>query len=104
MYIFTLLAFSVSKPWRKEFYTNFPFVIVLTLVLAFSSAIIIFPYFRIDYMELSRFSDEGLLIAVLAGSWGFGGVIYFVQKFLLEPWFNKIELKRKKAERLVAMK
>lgn len=99
MYIFTLLAFSVSKPWRKEFYTNVPFLIVLILVLAFSSAIILFPNFRIDYMELSRFSDEGLMIAILAVSWGVGVVIYFVQKFLLEPWFNRVELKRKKSQR-----
>lgn len=46
IYIFTLLAFSISKPWRKEFYSNVPFTILLVLVLALSSVLVVFPEAR----------------------------------------------------------
>lgn len=95
MYIFTLLAFSVSKPWREEFYTNKPFTAILVVVLGFSSMLMLFPGMRIDYMELSRFNYKPLMLALLGLSWGFGLAIYGIQKLILEPWFNHIQVKKK---------
>jgi cation-transporting ATPase 13A3/4/5 len=43
IYIFTLLAFSISRPWRKEFFTNVPFTVLLVLVLALSTVLVIVP-------------------------------------------------------------
>lgn len=43
IYVFTLMAFSISRPWRKEFYTNIPFTILLVLTLALSTILIILP-------------------------------------------------------------
>ena len=47
MYIFTLMAVSISHPWRKEFYTNIPFMIVLFLVLSYSVVMIVVPKARL---------------------------------------------------------
>lgn len=40
MYIMTLLAFSISKPWRKDFYTNPAFMVVLVIMLGYSLVMI----------------------------------------------------------------
>jgi magnesium-transporting ATPase (P-type) len=47
MYIFTLLAFSISKPWRKDFYTNPLFMIVLIVMLSYSLIMIVVPGARL---------------------------------------------------------
>lgn len=49
MYIFTFLAFSFSKPWRKEFYTNKPFLVCFIVVFVFSSVLVIVPASRFHF-------------------------------------------------------
>jgi magnesium-transporting ATPase (P-type) len=48
MYIMTLLAFSISKPWRKEFFTNPFFMGVLLFVLTYSLVMIVVPEARLS--------------------------------------------------------
>lgn len=94
MYVFTLLSFSISRPWRKEFYTNAPFTVILILVLILSTILVVVPESRPDFMQLDMITYKPLLTYVILMAWGAGLLIYFLQKFVLEPFFNKRSLRR----------
>jgi hypothetical protein len=85
MYIFSLLAFSISKPWRKEFYTNVPFMIVLIIIGSYSTLLAIVPDARISIFKLSWLTVDRLNIFVFGIALLFGFSMYSVQKFILEP-------------------
>jgi hypothetical protein len=53
MYIFTLLAFSIAKPWRKHFVTNPLFMIVLIIILTYSLVMIVVPAARLSLFRVS---------------------------------------------------
>ena len=36
IYLFSVLAFNISRPWRREFWTNIPLVVISILVLVFN--------------------------------------------------------------------
>jgi len=43
MYVFSVLAFCISKPWKKYFFTNLPFMIVLTLNFTYDVLVCLVP-------------------------------------------------------------
>lgn len=85
MYIFSFLAFSISKPWRKEFYTNIPFSIILIFVFVYSVLLVIVPGARLDIFEISWMESQRLNGFILGISLLFGIFIYVVQKYILQP-------------------
>lgn len=94
----TLLAFSISKPWRKEFYTNPFFVIALVLILTYSLVMIVVPgsrlaLFEIQYMDYARYNWYNFGLAL-----GLGVFIYIEQKFIVEPIFYWLKNKYPKKE------
>jgi hypothetical protein len=52
MYICTLIAFSIGAPWKKPFYTNMPFMIILAISLAYSIIIVVVPEARLPVFYL----------------------------------------------------
>lgn len=93
IYVFTLLAFSISRPWRKEFYTNVPFTVLLVAVLALSTVLVLVPESRPKFLELDRISYHPLLVFVVVMAWGVGVFLYVLQKHVLEGIFNRRKLK-----------
>ena len=85
MYIFSFLAFSISKPWREEFWTNGPFMVVLVIVFSYSVLLAIVQDERISIFKLAWMTSERLNVFVLGMGLLFGIFIYSAQKFLLEP-------------------
>lgn len=85
MYMFSLLAFSISKPWRREFFTNVPFMCVLIVVLTYSILLVICPAARIVIFQLDWMTSEKLNGFVLGISFLFGFFIFGVQKYIFEP-------------------
>lgn len=47
MYVFSVIAFSISRPWKKIFLTNIPFMIVLVLVFTYDILICLVPDSRL---------------------------------------------------------
>lgn len=88
MYISTLMAFSISKPWRKEFYTNVWFMVVLLVVLTYSIIIIVVPKSRLSLFKIIHMDYQPMNYFVLGLSLGFGFFIYLNQKFIMEPLFR----------------
>lgn len=85
MYIFSFLAFSIATPWRKWFWTNIPFMIVLVIIFSYSFIIVVVPDARLSIFEVSWMTVDRLNWFVLGISLLFGFFIYSVQKFILEP-------------------
>jgi hypothetical protein len=83
MYIFSLLAFSIAKPWRKNFWTNLPFMIVLFIVFTYCVLLTVVPESRWDEFDVSFMISERLNGFILGISILFSAFIYGVQKFIL---------------------
>ena len=88
MYISTLMAFFISHPWRKGFYTNIPFMIVLLFIMTYSIVIIVVPKSRLKIFEVTYMDYQPLNLYILGLALGISFVIYVVQKLLLENFFN----------------
>jgi hypothetical protein len=58
MYIFSFIAFSISKPWKKEFYTNIRFMIALTCVFTYSSLIVVVPAARFSLLQIFGMTNK----------------------------------------------
>jgi len=56
MYIATLLAFSISKPWRQHFFTNPLFMVVLTIIGVYSLVMIVVPDARLPIFKITYLS------------------------------------------------
>ncbi len=92
MYIFTLIAFTIGEPWKRSFYTNIPFMIVLVLSLAYSIIIVVVPDSRLALFKVVYMNDSSLNGFVLGTALGFGIFIFILQKAVLEPgslWLRK---------------
>lgn len=87
MYVFSVMAFSISRPWKKFFFTNWPFMIVLVLVFAYNFLICLYPPARLEIFFVQEFDMrwQGLMCGM---GCAFGVFMYIVQKLCLENMFN----------------
>lgn len=83
MYIFSFIAFSISKPWKKEFYTNIRFMIALICVFTYSSLIVVVPAARFSLLQIFGMTNKVVTLYVLLVAIMFGMVMYINQKFVL---------------------
>jgi hypothetical protein len=96
MYIFSVVAFSVSHPFKKLFVTNLPFTIVLIIIFVYDVLIILLPAARVPQFLMDTgilpidYRYQGLLLGY---SLGVGLFMYVCQKFILEPIFNSLREK-----------
>ena len=92
MYISTLIAFSIGGPWKKPFFTNLPFMIILAVSLTYAIIIVVVPEARIPVFFLEYMPEIQFNGFVLGVALSFGLSIIVLQKFLLEPlslWLRK---------------
>lgn len=52
MYLFSVLAFNISKPWRKDFWTNIPLLIMAIVALTYNVLATIIKEVDWDVFEL----------------------------------------------------
>ena len=84
LYIFSFVAFSISKPWRKEFFTNVPFMVVFVVSFSYSVLLALVPGSRLPGFELSYMSSSLVNLYVLLMALIFGILLYVNQKYVLE--------------------
>lgn len=84
MYIFTLLAFFISQPWRKDFWTNTPFMCMLVIVFGYNVLLCVLPQSRVGYLYLGTITSEKVAWLILQLALAIGLFIYTVQKYILE--------------------
>lgn len=93
MYVATLLAFSISKPWRKPFFTNPFFMVVLIIIGTYNLIMIVVQEARLAIFSISYMSYQPFNWYVFGLALGIGVLLYVVQKFILEPFFNWLKEK-----------
>lgn len=81
-----MLAFNISRPWRKEVFTNLPLVIVTVLALAYNTILAVVPGGRLGIFSLINLSDNpDVALFIYVAGLGFSIFMYVNQKFILEP-------------------
>ena len=81
----SVLAFNISKPWRKEFFTNIPLVLIAVLVLVFNILMSLFDWADWSEFELIHLQKDDVRYFLLLESLCFAVFLYVAQKCVLEP-------------------
>lgn len=92
MYVFSVIAFCISTPWKKHFVTNPWFMIVLILVFTYDILICMVPESRIPDFMIGEF-DITYRGTICGMAIAFGLFMYVLQKFVLEGLFNHLREK-----------
>ena len=82
MYIFTAIAFSVGRPWRKPFYTNILFMIIFVIVLVYAILLLAAPVTRFSQFYIVLMDDMRVNGFVLGMGLAFGLTVFILQKFV----------------------
>jgi len=82
MYVFTVLAFNIGAPWRKPFFTNYLFMIPLTIILTYSILMCAVPATRSADFQITFMDDMKVNGFVLGMGLAFGFTIFILQKFV----------------------
>jgi len=91
LYLFTALAFNISRPWRKEAFTNPPLIIVTLLGVAYNTLIAVVSASRLGVFELSNMPDErNLALTIYLGGLGLSLFLYINQKCIMEPLSERL--------------
>lgn len=84
IYLASVLAFNISRPWRKEVFTNLPLVIVTALALTYNTIIAVVPGGRLGIFSLDNLSeDPNVALFIYIAGLGFSLFLYVNQKFIL---------------------
>lgn len=85
LYLATLCAFSIGAPWRKPFFTNIPFMIVLVIITTYTVLIVVVPASRLEGFNIAYIDDGQLRGFILGIAILFGVSVFTIQKFIWEP-------------------
>ncbi len=89
IYVITMIAFNIAKPWREGFYTNLPLMISIILVTFYNQVIILWADGTwVELFDSVWLPDYTSRWVILGTSWGFGIAIWILQKCLFEPLSN----------------
>jgi len=83
IYLASVLAFNISDPWRKEFYTNLPLMIVAVLTLVYNTLLTFLPDLDWSQFELTHIITMNLRLALFLGGMAFSLFMYINQKCIM---------------------
>lgn len=91
VYVITMIAFNIAKPWREYFFTNLPLMIAIGLTLLYNHILLFWPDGSFNELHASDYLPDYPIRWIIFGtSWGFCLVILFLQKVVFEPLSNKL--------------
>jgi len=93
MYIFTVIAFSIGEPWKKPFYTNFCFMISLTIILTYFILVCAAPVTRLGAFSIVQMDDMRVNGFVLGMGFTFGLGLWGLQSFVWVPLTTYLKTK-----------
>ena len=86
LYVVTMIAFNIAKPWREYFLTNLPLMIMIILTLAYNQLLILLGDSAWAEFRANNFIPNMRMRWIIFGaSLGFSVLIYCVQKLIMEP-------------------
>ena len=84
MYLFSVIAFSISYPWKKPFWTNWVFMLVYSIIFIYSVLIVMVPAARIPIFNMWDLNNSASFNGMMLGlALIFGIFMYVEQKFML---------------------
>lgn len=97
LYVMTMIAFNIAKPWREYFFTNLPLMIAIFFTIAYNQILIFWK--DGSFIELHAYDylpdtqpdgstipgDYSMRWVIFGASWGFGVLILVLQKLVFEP-------------------
>jgi cation-transporting P-type ATPase 13A2 len=97
------IAFLITKPWKKEFYTYLPFSIPFACAFTYTILIVVYPPARPLLFRLYAVDSPSFCRFLLALGLGVGILLtIFLQKCLLDPLFryaDELKEEQKKEDR-----
>ena len=84
LFVATMIAFNIAKPWREYLITNLPLMVVIIITLVYNNTLILWgdsawaDFYSNDYIP-----DGHMRWVIFIASLGFSVVIYIVQKLIL---------------------
>lgn len=91
IYVVTMIAFNIAKPWREYFFTNLPLMIAIVLTLMYNQFLIFWSDASwVEFHASDYVPDYTMRWIVFGASWGFGLVIFVNKKLILDPLSDKL--------------
>lgn len=88
LYVMTMLAFNIAKPWREYFFTNLPLMAAVIISVAYNQMLILWEEATWSEFFVSSLPTMNLRWTIFGVSWAFGIVIYINQRAILVPLFD----------------
>lgn len=101
LYISSFVGFSIEKPWRKRFYTSWPFLLTFLIVTIYTGLILLVPGARFSFWKLDQLQDYQTNLALFCLSGIFSWILYSNQKYLLEPLTNWVKRQSNNAKNYI---
>jgi magnesium-transporting ATPase (P-type) len=90
IYLVSVLAFNISRPWRKEFYFNAPLVVAAALALTYNVVMALVAGADWDIFDIIHLISFEVRLYLTLASLLFSILIYVCQKAILEPLSYKL--------------
>ena len=90
----SIMAFMITKPWKKEFYTYLPFTIPYVIVALYTALLYIVPALRPAFFHLTHINSATFCRFLLLLGLSVGFLIIFIQKCVLIPLFRWIDSRK----------
>ena len=84
----SIIGFIITRPWKKEFYTYWPFTLLFVLAFVYNILLIILPSARLSLFKLNQIDSSKFATFLLIIALGVSFLIVFVQKCVLIPLFR----------------
>lgn len=88
-YVFSAIAYSIGKPYRKPVWTNYPYYLSLLLLLFFNCYFVLLPPAWIaDILDIYFISTETRMLVLLVVLVNFI-ICWLVERFIIVSWIQK---------------
>ena len=97
----SIIGFIITQPWKKEFYTYWPFTVFYLLAVIYTLLIIIVPDVRFSLFNLNKIQSQDFCWFLFAVAVSVSLLIIFIQKCVYIPlfrWLREREEERKREE------
>lgn len=95
----TIVGFIITRPWKKEFYTYWPFTLFYLGALVYTLLIIVVPASRLGLFRLNRIKSQDFCLFIFAVAVSVSLLVVFMQKCVYIPFFRWLKASREDRER-----
>ena len=90
-FLASIIGFTITKPWKKEFYTYWPFMAFFLFSLAYTTMMVVWPPSRFSMLNLTFLKSESYNQFMMFIGLGVGLLLIFIQRCVFVPLFKWIK-------------